>query len=157
MCMRQAQATKVKGVGTFHVPSPWNLKGVGTFHVPSTWNPGKSSTARGTAESAHLYPHLLILLPSPRSGARGRKRTEITQIHWDFESGVLRNVGKDAQRVPAPFAGCVNQRVSTGPASLKTRRQPSNADQCRAISLVCTAPVPLSPAPLLSSLTQRYH
>jgi hypothetical protein len=27
--------------------------------------------------------------PSPRSGARGRKRTEITQIHWDFESGVF--------------------------------------------------------------------
>ena len=27
--------------------------------------------------------------PSPRSGARGKKRTEITQIHWDFESGVF--------------------------------------------------------------------
>ena len=37
-----------------------------------------------------LYPPA----PSPRSGARGRKRDGITQIHWDFESGVLRNVGK---------------------------------------------------------------
>jgi len=38
-----------------------------------------------------LYPPT----PSPRSGARGRKRVGVTQIHWDFESCVLRNVGKD--------------------------------------------------------------
>jgi len=43
----------------------------------------------------HLYPHLLILLPSPRNGERRRKRDGIKQIHWDFESGTLRNVGKD--------------------------------------------------------------
>jgi hypothetical protein len=44
-----------------------------------------------------LYPTLLILLPSPctRGGERGRKRGGIKQIHWYFESGVLRNVGKN--------------------------------------------------------------
>jgi hypothetical protein len=31
----------------------------------------------------------------PPEEEKGRKRTKITQIHWDFESGVLRNVGKD--------------------------------------------------------------
>ena len=39
--------------------------------------------------------------PSPRSGERGRKRAGITQIHWDFESGVLRNVGKDGAIRPS--------------------------------------------------------
>jgi hypothetical protein len=41
--------------------------------------------------------------PSPRSGrsgARGRKRDGITKIHWDFESGVLRNLGKDEDSEP---------------------------------------------------------
>jgi hypothetical protein len=33
--------------------------------------------------------------PSPRSGARGRKLAGITQIHWDLEFGVLRNVGNE--------------------------------------------------------------
>ena len=35
-----------------------------------------------------------------KRGEGGRKRTEITQIHWDFESGVLRNVGKDEASGP---------------------------------------------------------
>jgi len=45
------------------------------------------------------------LCPSPRRrGARGRKRDGITQIHWGFESGVLRNVGKDeGERAHATF------------------------------------------------------
>ena len=34
-------------------------------------------------------------------GERGRKRAGITQIHWDFESGVLRNVGKDGAIRPS--------------------------------------------------------
>jgi len=44
-----ASQTKVKVVGTFHVPSTIV---VGTFHVPSTWNAVKSLTANGTAERA---------------------------------------------------------------------------------------------------------
>ena len=51
----------------------------------------------------HVYPHLLILLPSPWSrgeplpeaGRGGENALGVTQIHWDFESGVRRNVGKD--------------------------------------------------------------
>ena len=45
-----------------------------------------------------LYPSP----PDPLSPKRGegRKRTEITQIHWDFESRVLRNVGKDEASRP---------------------------------------------------------
>ena len=40
-------------------------------------------------------PRSVAPTPSPRSGERGRKSAGITQIDWDFESGVLRNVGKD--------------------------------------------------------------
>ncbi len=43
-----------------------------------------------------LYPSP----PSPRSGARGRKRRGVKQIHGDFESSVLRNVGKDEASEP---------------------------------------------------------
>jgi hypothetical protein len=43
-----------------------------------------------------LYPSPPApLSPTRQRGARGRKRDGITQIHWDFESGVLRHVGKD--------------------------------------------------------------
>ena len=34
---------------------PTKVKGVGTFHVPSTWNLGKSSTANGTAKRACFF------------------------------------------------------------------------------------------------------
>ena len=34
---------------------PTKVKVVGTFHVPSTWNPGKSLTANGTAERACYF------------------------------------------------------------------------------------------------------
>ena len=47
-----------------------------------------------------------------KRGEGGRKRTEITQIHWDFESGVLRIVGKDeGQMVVSCF---VSQGVTLG-------------------------------------------
>ncbi len=43
-----------------------------------------------------------MLQSSFRSGERGRKRAGITQIPWDFESGVLRNAGKDEARRLGP-------------------------------------------------------
>ncbi|MEI7462038.1 MAG: hypothetical protein WCK15_21815 [Pirellula sp.] len=43
-----------------------------------------------------------MLHSSLGSGERGRKRAGITQIPWDFESGVLRNVGKDEARRLSP-------------------------------------------------------
>ncbi len=34
---------------------PTKVKVVGTFHVPSTWNPGKCLTANGTSERACTF------------------------------------------------------------------------------------------------------
>ena len=39
---------------------PTKVKVVGTFHVPSTWNPCKSLTANGTAERACTFCRLCL-------------------------------------------------------------------------------------------------
>ena len=51
------QPTKVKLVGTFHVPSTIV---VGTFQVPSAKNPGNSLSADGTAERACYFRQQLV-------------------------------------------------------------------------------------------------
>jgi hypothetical protein len=39
---------------------PTKVKVVGTFHVPSTWNPCKSLTANGTVERACTFCRLCL-------------------------------------------------------------------------------------------------
>jgi hypothetical protein len=46
---------------------PTKVKVVGTFHVPSTWNPGKSLTANGTAERACTFCRLCRMRVSGRA------------------------------------------------------------------------------------------
>jgi hypothetical protein len=43
---------------------PTKVKVVGTFHVPFTWNPGKSLTANGNAERACYFCRLMPNKPS---------------------------------------------------------------------------------------------
>ncbi len=65
----------------------------------------------------------------------GRKRAGIAQIHWDFESSVLRNVGKD-EAIALRHSVCVSYRCATRlllvePALvLKEFRQHASAFQC---------------------------
>ena len=53
------------------------------------------------ATKSGLYPSPLTpRLPLPEAGRGGENALRVTQIYWDFESCVLRNVGKDEANIP---------------------------------------------------------